>query len=81
MINQKLVYAIRLYVDVIINCRLVHAFTCAGIIPSHYIHFCDFAGIGKVGKWYIQSGMHHLFVLEMSYLSVTSYSLQEYEVH
>ena len=36
--------------------RLVHAFICAGILPSQYIHFCQFATLGVVGKWYIQQG-------------------------
>ena len=36
-------------------CRLVHAFTCAGILPSQYIHFSKFATIGVVGKWYIRA--------------------------
>ena len=26
--------------------RMVHAFTCAGIPPTQYINFCNFAGIG-----------------------------------
>ncbi len=41
--------------------RLVHAFTCAGMNTSQYICFCDFAGIGIVGTWYIRSGMHNHF--------------------
>ena len=38
-------------------CRLVHAFTTAGIIPSQYTHFSMFAELGVVGKWYINNGM------------------------
>ena len=38
--------------------RLIQGFTCAGIIPSQYIHFSSFSGIGTVGKWYIRSGMY-----------------------
>ena len=30
--------------------RLVHAFTCAGILPRQYIHFSLFAHLGTVGK-------------------------------
>ena len=37
--------------------RLVHAFTCAGMLPRQYINFSAFAGIGTVGKWYIGKGM------------------------
>ena len=36
--------------------RLIHGFTCAGILPTQYLHFSQFAGIGVVGKWYIQAG-------------------------
>ena len=42
----------------------IHAFTCAGILPSQYGHFCQFAGVGEVGKWYIKQGtlMHmHMY--------------------
>ena len=31
--------------------RLVPAFTCAGMLPHHYINFSAFAGIETVGKW------------------------------
>ena len=34
----------------------IHGFTCAGILPSQYNHFSQFAGIGMVGSWYIQAG-------------------------
>ena len=30
--------------------RLIHGFTCAGILPTQYLHFSHFAGIGVVGK-------------------------------
>ena len=40
-------------IAIFIFCRLVHAFTAAGIIPSQYNHFSVFADIGVVGKWYI----------------------------
>ena len=36
--------------------RLVHAFTCAGVLPRQYIKFCKFAEFGVVGKWFIQQG-------------------------
>ena len=44
------------FIIVFLRGRLVHAFTCAGILPSQYIHFCQFATLGVVGKWYIQQG-------------------------
>ena len=31
-------------------------FTCAGILPTQYLHFCEFAGIGGAGKRYIKTG-------------------------
>jgi hypothetical protein len=37
----------------LVNQKLVHAFTCAGILPRQYIHFSNFAHLGTVGKWYI----------------------------
>ena len=33
-----------------------HGFMCAGILPSQYNHFSQFAGIGVIGSWYIQHG-------------------------
>ena len=38
--------------------RLIHAFTCTGILPRQYIHFSLFAHLGTVGKWYIDQGTH-----------------------
>ena len=37
--------------------RLIHGSTCAGILPSQYLHFSQFAGIGVLGSWHIQAGM------------------------
>ena len=36
--------------------RIVHAFTCAGILPSQYIHFTTRANLGTLGPWYISLG-------------------------
>ena len=46
-----------LCVIVTVALRLIHGFTCAGILPSQYLHFSQFAGIGVLGSWYIQAGM------------------------
>ena len=50
----------QLFITLIITtchtCRLIHAFTCAGILPRQYVHFSKFAHIGNVGKWYINEG-------------------------
>ncbi len=37
---------------------MVHSFTCAGIIPSQYIHLSTFAGLGTVGHAYIRRGIY-----------------------
>ena len=37
--------------------RMVHAYTCAGILPTQYINFCNLAGIGGMKKSYIYSGV------------------------
>uniref|UniRef100_A0A1X7TFP4 Uncharacterized protein n=1 Tax=Amphimedon queenslandica TaxID=400682 RepID=A0A1X7TFP4_AMPQE len=34
----------------LINQKLIHAFTCAGMLLSHYYHFCRLASLGTVGK-------------------------------
>ena len=36
-------------------CRLIHAFTCAGMLPSQFINFCKFAEIGVVSNKYIHA--------------------------
>ena len=39
--------------------RLVHAFTCAGILPRQYLNFTEFANLGTVGKKYIHQGTYN----------------------
>ena len=39
-------------------CRLIHAFTCAGMLPSQFINFCKFAEIVVVSNKYIHSGRY-----------------------
>ena len=36
--------------------RMIHAFTSAGMLPSQYINFSTFSGIGNVGHRYISRG-------------------------
>ena len=43
-------------VNVILICRLVHAFTCAGMLPRQYMNFSLFVGMGVVLQKYISSG-------------------------
>ena len=38
--------------------RIVHAFTCAGILPSQYFNFTKHSKLGKVGPYYTRSGMY-----------------------
>ena len=33
---------------------MIHAFTCAEILPSQYAHFSAFSGLGTVGHNYIR---------------------------
>ena len=49
--------------------RLIHAFTCAGMLPSQYYHFCRLASLGTVGKRYTDSG-NTSFELHCSTVSV-----------
>ena len=37
--------------------RFVHAFRCAGVLPTQYVHVSKFAGIGKIGHGYINQGI------------------------
>ena len=39
-------------------CRLIHAFTCADMLPSQFMNFCKFAEIGVVSCKYIHSGRY-----------------------
>ena len=36
---------------------MVHAFICAGILPSQYAYLSMFSGIGVVGHAYIRRGL------------------------
>jgi hypothetical protein len=53
MINQK-------YVSSVPECflyvfgRMIHVFTCAGIIAALYQKLCQIANFGSNGKWYIR---------------------------
>ncbi|XP_064401110.1 uncharacterized protein LOC135347149 [Halichondria panicea] len=38
----------------LVNQKVVHGFTCAGILPSQYTHFSQFCGLGTVGQSYIR---------------------------
>ncbi len=55
---------------------MVHAFTCAGVLPSQYINFSSNAGLGKVGAWYISSGasIWCFIALKWHYCMITVYN-------
>ena len=36
--------------------RMIHGFTCAGMLPTHYIKMSRFAGIGTAKPGYILKG-------------------------
>ena len=55
-IEMMIFYSAWFSTDDNFNCRLVHAFTCAGILPTQYLKFIEFDGIGGVGKRYIKTG-------------------------
>ena len=38
--------------------RMVHSFTCAGILQTQYIKFSQFAGLGSVQNGYIRRGKY-----------------------
>ena len=46
---------------------VVHGFTCAGVLPTQYIKFARFSGIGSVGHGYIRQGNCHAYVLVFFY--------------
>ena len=61
--------------------RLVHAFTCAGILPLQYIKFCTFADIGNIGKWYIYKGISiiiHIVTFYYMYMHIIVYKTNGY---
>ena len=49
--------------------RLIHSFTCAGMLPVQYTKFSQFAGLGVLGTSYILRGMFMCM-----YIIVTMYS-------
>ena len=51
------------YVTHFICCgvRMVHAFTCAGMLPVQYKNMTSFAKIGSVGERYIYRGINPLY--------------------
>ena len=64
LLNQKLVFfgvglhlkkRLHLQLNYII-CRVVHGFTCAGILPTQYLKFATFTGMGQVGHRYMERG-------------------------
>ncbi len=57
---------------------MVHSFTCAGIIPSQYIHLSTFAGLGTVGHAYIRRGIYCTKTCTSLTFSFTVYNKNSY---
>lgn len=45
-----------IHVVIHIAYRLVHGFTCAGVLPTQYINFARSVGLGRMGHAYIRQG-------------------------
>ena len=61
------------------TCRLVHAFTVAGVLPSQYKRMSAFAEMGAVGKNYIDKGLPfflHMCTMEIHVRSTLACSRQ-----
>ena len=56
--------------SLLIHNRLVHAFTCAGVLQTQYIKMCQFAGLGSAKNAYIRRGM----TVACCTLLITSYA-------
>lgn len=55
--------------------RMIHGFTCAGMLPTQYIKISRFAGIGTVKHGYISKGFSTNVVLRsISTLSFLVYN-------
>ena len=53
-IKIKDVYPPKVHTRRLMFSRLVHAFTCAGMLPAQYLKFGQLSKIGCAGKWYIR---------------------------
>lgn len=56
------------------SCRVVHSFTCAGILQTQYIQLSKFAGLGTVENTYIRHGTKKFTVV----INVTEHSSAVY---
>ena len=61
--------------------RLIHGFTCAGVLPTQYINFAMFSGIGRVGHDYIRQGNCHAYNMLVCYENSILFSVQSPWVH
>ena len=53
-----------------LNYRMVHGFTCAGVLPSQYTHImCKFVNMEVLGHDYIRKGLQRVQVLLVFMLS------------
>ena len=59
--NQKLVQCTHFFYSHYATClpfRLVHSFTCAGMLPVQYTKFTEFAGLGVLSAPFIMRGTY-----------------------
>jgi len=51
-------------------CRLVHTFTCAGVLQTQYTKLCLFAGLGNVKNACIKQGLSCIVVFSVNHTSL-----------
>ena len=78
--NQKYVNKCRLsgeLTQILLISRVVHAFTCAGILPCQYHKYSQFAEMGVNGMWYIRSGdlFIHVVFVRIVFISLYTHSV------
>ena len=64
--------------QILLISRVVHAFTCVGILPCQYHKYSQFAEMGVNGMWYIRSGdlfIHIVFVHNIVFISLYTHSV------
>ena len=52
--------------------RMVHSFTCAGVIPTQYMKMSKFLGMGSVGPGYINKGQKYFLLIHLHNCDVNS---------
>lgn len=64
--NQKYVFSFLCTVASYHCChRMVHSFTCAGVLQTQYEKLSSFAGLGTLRNCYVRQGIHIRFCLHL----------------